>query len=548
MTKTKLIDKKESIRFTLPNGTKSPVFKNGNEAAEWYVQNFPRTGYRITNQPVQKQVQDNPVINLPEVTVYPNAAVKKESEQDQQNKTQIINGNYFGHKFTPTDQNINHYMNLYDKDKQVHNATDASKWAKFALTNAAIGSGIYGATSAALTSLPALGKLGINLGLGYLGGTGVNTASKTITGKTFGQNLGDAITNNTAFTVTPETADIFNPGYLLAFNRIPKLKNKINIKPEPKPKPKPEIESPITLPQQSIQDKTKARYLRDLINDGSIVSKLTNTKPNYVTIFALNHKQDYPVKISSAFTPDEANQIINAYEKRGRPLQMTVPLRSKIMEVDYIAKLFTSMRGNMKDYYQSKYYRTKLRNLLKEANLSDKSIEGNYIRSLQDNLNAINSHIGSFKDKDVAGVSNIGNINLNIYSNSYAAAHEYTHAANQFGSYIPKINKFYGNRLQQIIKNHNQDIINSLPLSKNNLTPYEQYVIDPSEIQANLQPIQMMMQKIGWNAKQAVRMLKNRRFLMDSGLRAYYDLYGEEGFATLLDKIMKKGGKLIKKK
>mgnify|MGYP006902868945 CR=1 FL=1 len=48
MAKTKLINKKESIQFNLPNGTKSTVFKNGDEAAEWYVQNFPRTGYHIT--------------------------------------------------------------------------------------------------------------------------------------------------------------------------------------------------------------------------------------------------------------------------------------------------------------------------------------------------------------------------------------------------------------------------------------------------------------------------------------------------------------------
>lgn len=106
MAKTKLINKKESIQFNLPNGTKSTVFKNGDEAAEWYVQNFPRTGYHITTQQPLSQQPNNPTVTLPEITVYPNVAAKKQAEEDQNNKEQIINGNYFGHKFTPTEANI----------------------------------------------------------------------------------------------------------------------------------------------------------------------------------------------------------------------------------------------------------------------------------------------------------------------------------------------------------------------------------------------------------------------------------------------------------
>lgn len=41
---TKLVNKSGPIQFNLPNGDKSPIFQNGDKAAEWYVNHYPLSG------------------------------------------------------------------------------------------------------------------------------------------------------------------------------------------------------------------------------------------------------------------------------------------------------------------------------------------------------------------------------------------------------------------------------------------------------------------------------------------------------------------------
>lgn len=155
MTK-KLKDYNSTIRFRLPSGQYSPYLYNGEAAQQWFNQNYGQ-GYKVTGNKTE------PVYNreLPEVEVTANAP----SDDLQDIRKQIISGNYYGHKFTPTAQNVAHYLNLLKTDRQVHNATDNSEWAKFAAGNAAIVGGA--AVPFASMALPA--AIGTTVG-GAVGG------------------------------------------------------------------------------------------------------------------------------------------------------------------------------------------------------------------------------------------------------------------------------------------------------------------------------------------------------------------------------------------
>lgn len=126
---TKKLKDYKNVRLNGPDGTQSPVFSTGAEAEQWYKTNYP-TGYKVVEQQSEPTYQGK---TLPEVTVTANAPVDYDQLQDA--RRQIINGNYYGKKFVPTPQNVAHYLNLMNKDRQVANATDPSEWAKFAVGN-----------------------------------------------------------------------------------------------------------------------------------------------------------------------------------------------------------------------------------------------------------------------------------------------------------------------------------------------------------------------------------------------------------------------------
>lgn len=213
---TKLVNKSGPIQFNLPNGGKSPVFQNGNEASEWYVQHYPIHGYRITtNSPNQQLVTNTSgnITQLPQVTV---TAVAPKIE-DQQIRAQIMSGNYKGTKFIPTEANIKHYLDLYEKDKQVNKASDSSEWAKFVGENAAAAASVVGAP------LVTVGGL---IG-GIAGGELANAAHRALVDKntSIGEYVSNAWNNNLTNTrlpgghylpqISPEIGEFANAGSLI---------------------------------------------------------------------------------------------------------------------------------------------------------------------------------------------------------------------------------------------------------------------------------------------------------------------------------------------
>lgn len=155
----KLKDYNNTIRFKLPSGQYSPYLYNGDVAQQWFNQNYGQ-GYKVTEQASEPVYSGR---TLPEVEVSANAPADYDDLQDI--RKQIISGNYYGHKFTPTAQNVAHYLNLLKSDRQVHNATDNSEWAKFAAGNAVAAGGA--AVPFASMSLPA--AIGTTAG-GLVGG------------------------------------------------------------------------------------------------------------------------------------------------------------------------------------------------------------------------------------------------------------------------------------------------------------------------------------------------------------------------------------------
>lgn len=535
MAKTKLINKKESIQFNLPNGTKSPVFKNGDEAAEWYVQNFPRTGYHITTQQPLSQQPNNPTVTLPEITVYPNVAAKKQAEEDQNNKEQIINGNYFGHKFTPTDQNINYYLNLYDKDKQVHNATDSKEWAKFALANVVTGAGLYGIGSAVLASptLTTVGKIGADIGLGYVGGKGVDQTSKAITGKTFGQNLGDAVTNNTSLALTPELADMLNPGYLLAFNNVYGLRNKA-----------------LSYFKSKSPELKAIGKTMEFKTENTVGSEMFES-PNIWNI-SEKHQRAYPVEVNKALPIYLQKPALDAMRKK-YILFMKVPIRSKIPEVDDLAKALTQVRGRAKSYYQSRKYRKKFRQFL-EDNALNKDLEGTYIHSIEDRLDTNPTMLGMSSNILTQGAQMYHGAMISPYrfhNNFVTPFHEYAHAANQFGTYNPTTKQIeIIDPTRDLIQDYNKKMIQSLPINPefDTTSKYWKYVINEKEVAANMLPLQIFMEDHGYSPKQMVNFLIKNNFLDKNAYKYYYNALGKDGLTTLIERTLKKGGKLTKKK
>jgi len=106
-----------------------------------------------------------------------------------------MSGNYKGTKFIPTEANIKHYLDLYEKDKQVNKASDSSEWAKFVGENAAAAASVVGAP------LVTVGGL---IG-GIAGGELANAAHRALVDKntSIGEYVSNAWNNNLTNTRLP---------------------------------------------------------------------------------------------------------------------------------------------------------------------------------------------------------------------------------------------------------------------------------------------------------------------------------------------------------
>lgn len=94
--------------------------------------------------------------------------------------SQIFQGNYFGKKFVPTEQNISHYLNLYKGDKQNNEKFAPKEWMK-----------VGGMHLLAGAAIPTIATAPIATAIGAAGGYASDWLWRNYTGKSFGDNVLD---------------------------------------------------------------------------------------------------------------------------------------------------------------------------------------------------------------------------------------------------------------------------------------------------------------------------------------------------------------------
>lgn len=106
------------IRIMFQDGT-NKIFKNSTEAQQYFDDNYG-DGYSME---IVSQTDDGGKVTingeeLPEV-VGTGKGTPKEPEPVDPVRAAIFEGRYNGRKFTPTPQNIQHFLDLYDSDKRI---------------------------------------------------------------------------------------------------------------------------------------------------------------------------------------------------------------------------------------------------------------------------------------------------------------------------------------------------------------------------------------------------------------------------------------------
>lgn len=119
-------------------------------------------------------------VQLPEVEVTNGQTKIQNTGHNDPIISQIFQGNYFGKKFVPTEQNINHYLNLYKGDKQNNEKFAPKEWMK-----------IGGMHLLAGAAIPTIATAPIATAIGAAGGYASDWLWRNYTGKSFGDNVLD---------------------------------------------------------------------------------------------------------------------------------------------------------------------------------------------------------------------------------------------------------------------------------------------------------------------------------------------------------------------
>lgn len=144
-------------------------------------------------------------------SAFPNGVPVVTPRQDNDPiRAQIFKGEYNGKKFTPTDDNIKHYLKLYDSDKHINKEYSSEEWMKGAAKNLGIGAAIYAS--------PAIGKFAVkNLLVPELAAQAFDAASRWLTGTTPTEELYKYLKYKQGWGELPSgvVSGFANPGYLI---------------------------------------------------------------------------------------------------------------------------------------------------------------------------------------------------------------------------------------------------------------------------------------------------------------------------------------------
>lgn len=289
---------------------------------------------------------------------------------------------------------------------------------------------------------------------------------------------------------------------------------------------------------------------------GSSTSELSNI--SVIDLLMANARRNVPyVYDPNRIIPNRWQRFFGDWQLES-PL-FKLPLRSKTPEIDAYAKKFYSSRADVKNYYQSKQYRRKLRKA---------GIPENYITQLNNNIDATPITIAqSSKPRAPLGLADNQEIRINIddmprptdlIAND-GVRHEFVHAGNQLGTPTKESNlgsfgiTFSDNPMDNVqfaIHQHNKKVVSKY---RDKIKDYIEkhpnwerdvkYFTDPREVSANLTTLLIRLKKAGANPNQAFRRYNGLGWF-DNDYKRYYDIFGEDGVTDLMTNVLQNGGRI----
>lgn len=228
-----ILNKSGRFVLTLPNGTQK-YFDNAEDAQQFFDENY-RDKYSMVVKSIKDRDEGDIVDGgeLTEIEVSGKAPTKSsEPVQIDPIRNKIFEGEYYGRKFVPTPNNIQHFLDLYESDKHIGKEYGGKAWAKVLGTHLLAGGAAYGAAAYGPTIMPYLAKY---IAAPTAAGETIDLTSRALTGTTSTETISNFLQNN--FNWNPYAADfvggLSNPGYWINFGGVGKytkpLFNKIGL-------------------------------------------------------------------------------------------------------------------------------------------------------------------------------------------------------------------------------------------------------------------------------------------------------------------------------
>lgn len=190
------------------------------------------TGNIIPNQDIEYDSSDNQYYK---VTHLPDTKVEAPSlsAYNDPNYTNILTGNYYGHKFVPTEQNVKYYQKLYENDHKIREGYGPHGLAQLGgvlgVGAALATTGAYAPTIAGWTYRTALPWVAENLAVPTIVAGSIDLAQNALVGTTFSQQVSNFLQDN--LHVPQPIADIAgeatNPGWYVPSSYGVKLFNTV---------------------------------------------------------------------------------------------------------------------------------------------------------------------------------------------------------------------------------------------------------------------------------------------------------------------------------
>ena len=190
------------------------------------------TGNIIPNQDIEYDSSDNQYYK---VTHLPDTKVEAPSlsAYNDPNYTNILTGNYYGHKFVPTEQNVKYYQKLYENDHKIREGYGPHGLAQLGgvlgVGAALATTGAYAPTIAGWTYRTALPWVAENLAVPTIVAESVDLAQNALFGTTSSETVSNFLQDNLHVSqpIADFAGEATNPGWYVPSSYGVKLFNTV---------------------------------------------------------------------------------------------------------------------------------------------------------------------------------------------------------------------------------------------------------------------------------------------------------------------------------